>query len=123
MTEFLVGAAILLAFVLLGVFALPLALVVATPWPLEVVRKTQHLAYALSIFLLLGLFEHWYLAVAAAAVLPLLAVPVLAGWERHPSYHRLLTDRSAGGGELRRQLLYVQLSFAVLITVFWGFRS
>jgi dolichol kinase len=124
MTEFLTGTAILLAYYLTAVFALPLAIGAFTPLPLEVVRKAQHVAYALSMFLLLGLFEHWYVAVAAAAALPLVAYPVLALWERHPSYRRLLTDRGArggtGGGELRRQMMYVQLSFAILIAVFWG---
>lgn len=120
MTEFLIGTAILLTYHLTAVFALPLAIGALTPLPLEVVRKTQHIAYALSMFLLLGLFGHWYLAVAAAFALPLIAYPVLALWERHPSYSRLLTDRSAGGGELRRQMMYVQLAFAILIAVFWG---
>jgi len=120
MTEFLIGTAVLLAYHLTAVFALPLAIGTCTRLPLEVVRKTQHVAYALSMFLLLGLFEHWYLAVGAAFALPLVAYPVLALWERHPSYGRLMTDRSAGGGELRRQMMYVQLAFAILITVFWG---
>ena len=120
MTAFLVGTAILLAYYLAAVFALPLAIGALTQVPFEVVRKAQHVAYALSIFLLLGLFEHWYVAVGAAFALPLAAYPVLALWERHPSYRRLLTDRSADGGELRRQMLYVQLSFAILIIVFWG---
>jgi phytol kinase len=118
--EFLIGTVTLLAYHLVVVFALPLALRVATPLPLEVVRKAQHVGYALSMFLLLGLFEHWYLAVAGAFALPLLAYPLLTMWERHPSYRRLLTDRSAGGGELRRQMMYVQGAYAVLIGVFWG---
>lgn len=123
MREFLIGTAILLGYDLVVVFALPLAVRAFTPLPLEVVRKMQHVAYALSVFLLLGLVERWYVAVAAAAVLPLVAAPVLAVWERHPSYRRLLTDRAAaggGGGELRRQMAYVQIAFAVLIAVFWG---
>ena len=120
MTAFLVGTAILSAYHLAAVFALPLAIAALARPPLEVVRKAQHVAYALSIFLLLGLFEHWYLAVCGAFALPLVAYPLLALWERHPSYRRLLTDRSADGGELRRQMLYVQASFAILIVVFWG---
>ena len=109
-----------MAYHLAAVFALPVAVGACTRLPLEVVRKAQHVAYALSMFLLLGLFEHWYVAVAAAAALLLVACPVLALWERHPSYRPLLTDRSDGGGELRRQMTYVQLSFAILIAVFWG---
>ena len=124
MTEFLTGTAILLGYYLVVVFALPLAARACTKLPLEVIRKMQHVAYALSVFLLLGLFEHWYVAVAAAAALPRGAAPVLAVWARPPSPRRLLPDRGAAGGgaggELRRQMAYVQIAFAVLIAVFWG---
>ncbi len=114
------AAAILFGYYVLTLFLLPLALRAFTPVPREVARKVQHVAYALSVFLLLGLFQHWYQAVTASFVLVVVAYPVLAWWEGRPSYRRLLNDRSARGGELRRQMLYVQLAFALLIAVFWG---
>ncbi len=120
MNEALLGTGILMGYYVVTLLALPLALRAFTPLPREVARKVQHVAYALSVFLLLGLFREWYLAVAAAFLLVLIAYPVLLVWERHPSYRRLLNDRSARGGELRRQMLLVQLAFAVLIAVFWG---
>jgi phytol kinase len=120
MSEALVGTAILMTYYLVALFLVPLALRSFTTLPSEVARKFQHVAHALSIFLLLGLFPHWYVAVAAAFLLVLIAYPVLAAWERYPSYRRLLTDRTARGGELRLQLLYVQLAYASLIAVFWG---
>jgi phytol kinase len=116
----MIGILIYLVYAFVAIFALTLALRTYTRAPLEVVRKAQHLAFAMSVFLLLGLFEHWAAAAGASLTLALLAYPVLAWWERHPSYRRLLTDRDPRGGELRRQLLYAQVSFAVLIAVFWG---
>jgi phytol kinase len=116
----MLGVVILLGYYLVTLFAVPLALRAYTAAPREVVRKLQHVAYALSIFLLLGLFERWYVAVGAASLLVIVAFPVLALWERHPSYQRLLTDRSSRGGDLRRQMLFAQLAFALLIAVFWG---
>jgi phytol kinase len=114
------ATAMLMGYYVVALLALPLAVRVLTPLPGEVVRKLQHLAYAFSIFLLLGLFEHWYAAVSASFLLVLVAYPVLLVWERHPSYRNLLADRSARGGELRRQLLLAQLAFALLIAVIWG---
>lgn len=88
--------------------------------PTEPVRKIQHVVYSLSVFLLLRLFSTWYIAIGAAFLLVVLAYPVLAAVERAAWYRRLFVDRTARGGELRRQLLYVQFSFALLIFVFWG---
>jgi phytol kinase len=120
MTEALVGAAVLLAYYALTLGALPIALRAFTATPREVVRKLQHLAYALSVFLLLGLFRQWYMAVGAAFGLVVVAFPVLTWWSRRPSYGRLLTPRGPRGGDLLRQMLYVQFTFAVLLAVFWG---
>ena len=114
------GVAILWTYYLAALLALPVGLKALTPLPDEVVRKVQHVAYAGSIFLLLGLFERWTQAVTAAAGLALLAFPVLWLWERHPSYRRLLADRHERGGEMRRQLLLAVLVFSLLITLLWG---
>jgi phytol kinase len=114
------GLAILWSYYLVTLLAVPIALKALTRAPDEVVRKVQHVAYALSIFLLLGLFERWTQALAAVGGLALLAFPALWLWERHASYRRLLTDRSARGGEMRRQLLLAVLVFSVLIASFWG---
>jgi len=114
------GVAILWTYYLAALLALPVALKAFTALPHEVVRKLQHVAYAGSIFLLLGLFERWTQAVTAAAGLALLAFPALWLWERHPSYRRLLADRCEAGGEMRRQLLLAVVVFALLIALFWG---
>lgn len=116
----LIGAGILIAYYV-GICALlPTVIKLLTPAPREVVRKTQHIAYSLSIFLLLNLFSTWYAAIAAAFVLVLLAYPILYVLERFPWYGRTFVDRAKHGGELRKSLIEVQLSFALLIAIFWG---
>lgn len=114
------GAGILMAYYLLFCFLLPTLVKAYTKVPTEYVRKTQHVAYSLSVFLLLRLFSAWYLAVAAAFLLVLLAYPLLLIIEKSPRYKKLFVDRTSQGGELRKQLVYVQLTFAILIFVFWG---
>jgi phytol kinase len=114
------GAALLLAYYLVVCVGLPTLLRHAAGLPFEWARKLQHIAYSLSIFLLLRLFSTWIAAAAAAALLLLMAYPALVLMERGAWYRRTFVDRTARGGELRRQLLYVQLSFALLLFVFWG---
>lgn len=114
------GVAILWSYYLSALLLLPVGLRAFTTLPEEMVRKLQHVAYAGSIFLLLGLFDHWAQAVAAAAGLVVVAFPALCLWERHASYRRLLADRCERGGEMRRQLLLAALVVSLLIALFWG---
>jgi len=117
----LVGAGILMAYYLMVVGLVPTLVRVWTKTPVEVVRKAQHILYSLSIFVLLNFFSTWYMAVLAAALLVILAYPVLLLVEKSHFYEKYFVDRLPWrGGELRKQLIYVQLSFAVLIFVCWG---
>lgn len=114
------GVIILLTYYIVICAILPTLLKVYTSTPREVVRKLHHIAYALSIFILLQLFSHWYVAVGAAFLLVVIGYPILYLIENSTFYRKYFVDRSKKGGELRRQLLYVQLSFALLIFLFWG---
>ncbi|MDO9534110.1 MAG: hypothetical protein Q7J85_01980 [Bacillota bacterium] len=120
MSNDLQGAVILMAYYLVFPLLLPTLLKIWLRVPTELVRKIQHVAYSLSIFLLLELFSAWYLAIAAAFLLVLIAYPLLIVVEKTAWYRRTFVDRAVKGGELRKQLIYVQLSFAVLIFIFWG---
>jgi dolichol kinase len=115
----LAGAGVLLAYYLVFAFLAPTLLKTAGV-PTEWVRKTQHVVYSLSVFLLLRLFSAWYWAVLAASLLAVVAYPALWAIEKHPRYRQLFVDRTARGGELRKQLIYVQLTFALLLLIFWG---
>jgi phytol kinase len=116
----LAGAGILMAYYLVFCFLLPTLVKAYTKVPTEYVRKTQHVAYSLSVFILLRLFSTWYWAVAAAFLLVLVGYPLLLMIEKFPFYQKLFVDRTSEGGELRKQLLYVQLTFAILIFFYWG---
>ena len=86
--------------------------------PFELMRKMYHLVITLSIFPLVLWFSAWYMAVAAAFLLALIAYPALALVERSSLYKRLAVERE--GGEFKRSLVIVQGSMALLISIFWG---
>ncbi|MBN1428468.1 MAG: phosphatidate cytidylyltransferase [Anaerolineae bacterium] len=86
--------------------------------PFEVFRKMLHLVITLSILPLSRLFSTWYVAVLAAFLLVLIMYPVLALVENTTIFKRFAPERA--GGEFKRSLIIVQLSFAILIAVFWG---
>lgn len=86
--------------------------------PFELTRKILHLVITFSIFPLLILFRAWYVAVLAAIAFALIVYPALALLERTALFQRLAVERK--GGEFKRSLLIVQLSLAILLTLFWG---
>jgi len=86
--------------------------------PTEVFRKMLHLVITLSILPLLKLFSAWYIAVLAAFLFVLIIYPILTLVENTTFYKQFAPERS--GGEFKKSLLIVQLSFALLIIVFWG---
>jgi phytol kinase len=103
------------------IVALPPVLLKAyTPLPFELIRKIHHIAYAMSIFLRLTLFSTWVAALLPSFVLVLIAYPFLWTVERFPFYRRFFVEREGSKGGLRRQLLYIEATFAILIIFFWG---
>jgi phytol kinase len=86
--------------------------------PFEMMRKVYHFVITLSIFPLLKLFSTWYMAVLAAFVFALIAYLILTLIENSSFYERIAVERR--GGEFKRSLIIVQVSFALLIFVFWG---
>ncbi len=122
MNSDLIGTVILIAYYLLVVVLVPVILKFYFKVPTEYVRKLHHIAYSMSIFLLLNLFSAWYLAVSAALILAVIGYPALLIMEKSALYKKLFVDRQSTlkAGELRKQLIYVQFTFAVLIFIFWG---
>ncbi len=116
----LIGAGILLAYYIFVVALPPLFLKLWTRVPREVARKLHHIAYSLSIYPLLTLFSSWYVAIAAASLLVVIGYPALLLIERASWYQSRFIQRKGQKGELRRQLLWVQGSFALMIALFWG---
>ena len=86
--------------------------------PSELFRKMLHLVITLSILPLLKLFSAWYIAVLAALLLVVIIYPVLTRVEKTTFFKGFAPERK--GGEFKNSLVIVQLSFVLLITVFWG---
>ena len=86
--------------------------------PFEVTRKLYHLAIMGSIFPLMRLFSTWYAALLAVALFAVVLYPILKALEPTRLFGRLAVERA--GGEFRESLIVVQISFALLIIVFWG---
>lgn len=116
----LIGAGILIAYYAVVCALVPGLLRRFTKTPAEVTRKIQHVGYSLSVFILLKLFSTWYMAIAAAFLLVVVAYPVLWLMEKQRWYKLSFVDRSARGGELRSSMILVQVVFAILIAIFWG---
>lgn len=110
---------LLMGYYLIVLAAIPMAVKAFTTVPREVIRKFQHIGYAMSIFILIEWFTYWWTALIGLAILVGLAYPFLWGFERTRWFKKILVQR-AGNGELRKQLLFVQISYAGLIVVFWG---
>jgi len=117
---FLAGTGLLFAYYLLVVGLVPVVLLSLTPIPRELARKLHHIFYGLSIFILVEGFATWYLAVAGAATLVAVAYPALLSLERQHFFERSFAHRSGDPGELRRQMVHVQLTFALLLAATWG---
>ncbi len=110
---------LLMSYYVIVLAAIPIAVKAFTRVPREIIRKFQHIGYAMSVFILLEYFETWTHALLALAVLVILAYPFLWGFERTKWFKKVLVQRRETG-ELRKQLLFVQMSYAFLILVFWG---
>ncbi len=116
----LCGLGILLLYYLVFISLLPMLLKHRTNIADEKIRKTQHIGFSLSIFLLLHLFTRWYFAIGAALSFIIIAYPVLLILEKKSSFKKILVNREKEKGELRKQLLFVQLIFSILIFIYWG---
>lgn len=115
-----IATGLLFGYYFMTCLVIPMCLRAWRKMPGEVVRKVQHVGYGMSVWLLLETFPNWYQAVAGAFVLVIVALPALMLLERWRGYARFFPDRARRGGELRKSMLWVQLSFAVLLAVFWG---
>jgi phytol kinase len=116
----LLAAGILLVYYLVFCFIVPTLLKGWGKIPSELLRKFQHVAFSLSIFMLLDMFSTWYAAIAGASLLVVVAYPALWLMEKTPFYKKYLVDRSPQGGEMRKQMIYITLTFALLIFFYWG---
>lgn len=116
----IIHALLLLAYYALFCALIPMFMKSVLKLPDEFPRKFQHIAYAMSILLIIELADTWYYAIFSSAMLILFAFPFLFFLERTRWYPKNFVDRDIKGGEMRRSMLLVQLSYIILILLFWG---
>lgn len=95
-----------------------LALKKAFKLSFEVVRKMYHLVIVLSFIPLMEFFSSWYVAVLAAIGFAAIVYPILALVENSSLFKWIAVERE--GGEFKRSMIVTQVTFALLICVFWG---
>lgn len=88
--------------------------------PKELIRKSYHIMVSLSIFLLLQLFTTWQMAMLTTTGLFLTAYFVVWGAERLSFLKPLFINRGTKTSEVRKQIIYISITFAFLISLFWG---
>lgn len=98
------------------VFVLPVRIL--TKIPSHVFRKILHIIAFCGVTVMILYSETWQAAAATALVLAAAAYPVLALLERESWYAPLFVQKSPG--EIKRSLLVLMGTFAVLIAVSWG---
>ena len=119
MINFFIHFSILIGYFLLVLAILPIVFKVALNLPKEVIRKFQHIGYAVSFLFYIYLFESWSYSVIAIILFIILAFSVLYGLEKTSVYKRLFVDRQKAGGELKYSLIQAQAMFAILLYLFY----
>lgn len=84
----------------------------------EVVRKMYHLVMVLSFIPLMELFSSWYVAALAAIGFAVIVYPILALVENSSLFKRIAVEREEG--EFKRSMIVSQVTYVLLISVFWG---
>lgn len=115
--EGLKGLAILIGYYLIAGSLTLLLKKILNP-PSELIRKILHLICVMSVFLLLNVFDTWYMAVFSILTFIILVYPVLSVIEHYPIYKKFLSERK--NGEVKMSLIIVCMMLIILIAVFWG---
>ncbi len=115
--EALIGGAAVTAYYL-GMVAILLGVRRLFGPPGELVRKLFHISVAASVFVLLHLFETWYLAVLVTLVFGAAVYLVIRWAERFPALMRALRERHPG--EIRSSLVLMFITMAILLSLGWG---
>ncbi len=84
----------------------------------ELRRKMLHTIAFLLVLVIIAASEHWYVPSAVCLIFAIVVYPILCHFETRRFYARLFQERNAG--EIRKSLILLFGSAAVLIAVFWG---
>ena len=89
--------------------------------PKELFRKSYHIFCSLSIFILIHLFDHWYVAALASVVPFVLGHIVILLSKKFPRFAFPRMKRNTPKkDELSWQTMYVSTSFVLLVSFCWG---
>ena len=77
-----------------------------------------HTIAFLLVLVIIAASEHWYVPSAVCLIFAIVVYPILCHFETRRFYARLFQERSAG--EVRKSLVLLFGSAAVLIALFWG---
>ncbi len=89
-----------------------------TKVPSFVFRKMLHMVAITCVVMMILSAGSWQAAALTSLLIAAVVCPLLAVLENEPWYARLLVQKSSG--EIKKSLLMLSLTFAVLITVTWG---
>lgn len=81
-------------------------------------RKLLHLAAFLSPVVIILLTDNWMAAALSLALFAVIVYPILALLERWKGFAHLLTQKEPG--EIKKSLMLLFISDAVIVAVFWG---
>jgi len=84
----------------------------------EVRRKIPHTIAFLIILVIVIASEHWYIPSLLSVIFAAVVYPILRAFENKTFYSALFRDRSHG--EVRKSLILLFGTAAILITLFWG---
>lgn len=115
--KFLTGFGMFVGYYLIAILLL-LTVKVSLKPPKELFRKMLHLTCAMSVLVLLYVFDTWYLAFFAAILFAIALYPLISYAERFPRIMEILIQRR--DGEIKSSLIIVFYMMAVLIGIFWG---
>lgn len=118
MQEFLYGILILCGYF---IFAALIAVTCRKLFkiPDEIFRKVLHFILLTSVFILLYVYDTWWISSLTCIVFMIVTFPILMIFERLKTYSQVVTERKKG--ELKTSLLLVFTMFAGVIAVTFGY--
>lgn len=115
--EVLAGFGVFTVYYIIAALILLIVLALLKP-PKELFRKLLHLTCAMSVIVLLHVFNTWYLAMLAAIAFPIFLYPLISFIERFPKIIGIFNQRKRG--EIRSSLIISFFAIGMLIAIFWG---
>lgn len=119
MEQDMLGIVVLTSYYI-AIVVVSIALGLLPGFPKEMIRKTYHVLCSLSIFIILELFETWFVAAITVAVIFIISWAGTLTLRKVPWIKRMVFERIPRESQIPRQLLYMGLALSAILAVFWG---